>query len=154
MSKPFGPGSVTYQESSGLWKASHQGRNVTYSVARFGDMAEPLANRALQRMQAGDFDPLSDDLYFKQSWRADDAAKHLGISLGQLRQWILTGMIGGREVKPPKRDVKGADRITGFELILAQERLLATEGDGELLTTVREHLASPKRRIKVALDNL
>lgn len=154
MSKPFGPGSVTVQAGRGLWKASYQGQVVTYSEARFAGMAEALANRALQRMRAGNFDPVADDLYFKQSWRIEDAAKQLGLSLGQLRQWIMTGMISGQEVTPPKKDVKGTDRITGYELILAQERLLATEGGDELLTTVREHLASPRKRGTMALDSL
>ncbi|EKP0314281.1 TPA: hypothetical protein ACSP2B_003855 [Aeromonas veronii] len=88
-------------------------------------MAETLAHRALLKLQAGNFDPVSDDLQFKLSWRMLDAARQLGLSLGQLRQWMLTGMLNGHEIKPPMRDVKGVDRITGpgCELMLAQERL-------------------------------
>lgn len=125
MSKPFGSGSVTVQTSRGLWQASYLGQKVTYSEARFGAMAETLAHRALLKLQAGNFDPVSDDLQFKLSWRMLDAARQLGLSLGQLRQWMLTGMLNGHEIKPPMRDVKGVDRITGpgCELMLAQERL-------------------------------
>jgi len=86
MSQPYGPGSVTMQASRGLWKASFQGQSVTYSESRIGDMAEELAHWALQRLQAGDFDPVADDLQFKQSWRIEDAAKQLGMSVSQLRQ--------------------------------------------------------------------
>ncbi|GKR80758.1 hypothetical protein KAM481_42280 [Aeromonas caviae] len=32
-------------------------------------------------------------------------------------------MLNGHEIKPPMRDVKGVDRITGCELMMAQERL-------------------------------
>ncbi|AXB03948.1 hypothetical protein JD499_11630 [Aeromonas enteropelogenes] len=123
MSKPFGSGSVTVQPSRGLWQASYLGQKVTYSEARFGPMAETLAHRALLKLQAGNFDPVSDDLQFKQSWRMVDAARQLGLSLGQLRQWMLTGMLNGHVIKPPMRDVKGVDRITGCELMMAQERL-------------------------------
>lgn len=125
MGKPFGPGSVTTQPERGLWKASYQRRFVTYSEARFGDMAEALAHRALQQMQAGTFDPIADDLYFKLSWEAKDAARQLGLTASQLRQWMLTGTIEGQEVRAPRRDVRGSDRINGFELMMAQERLVA-----------------------------
>ncbi len=77
MSKPFGSGSVTVQTSRGLWQASYLGQKVTYSEARFGAMAETLAHRALLKLQAGNFDPVSDDLQFKQSWRMLDAARQL-----------------------------------------------------------------------------
>lgn len=123
MSKPFGSGSVTVQPSRGLWQASYLGQKDTYSEARFGPMAETLAHRALLKLQAGNFDPVSDDLQFKLSWRMLDAARQLGLSLGQLRQWMLTGMLNGHEIKPPMRDVKGVDRITGCELMMGQERL-------------------------------
>lgn len=86
-------------------------------------MAKELANRALERMQTGTFDPVADDLLFKQSWKMDDAARQLGLSLTQLRQWMLTGAVNGKEIRPPKRDVRGVDRITGHELMMAQERL-------------------------------
>ncbi len=86
----------------------------------FGDLFAP----SLERMQAGTFDPVADDLLFKQSWKMDDVARQLGLSLGQLRQWMLTGIVNGKEIRPPKRDVRGVDRITGYELMMAQERLL------------------------------
>lgn len=53
----------------------------------------------------------------------DDAARQLGLSLTQLRQWMLTGAVNGKEIRPPKRDVRGVDRITGHELMMVQEWL-------------------------------
>lgn len=118
------PKGLSFQASKGQWKAQHKGQMSTYSTARYGDGAKDLAHRALDRMQAGTFDPVADDLLFKQSWKMDDAARQLGISLGQLRLWMLTGIVNGKEVRPPKQDVRGVDRITGYELMMAQERLL------------------------------
>lgn len=116
---------LSFQASKCQWKAQHKGQITTYSTARYGDTAKELANRALERMKAGTFDPVTDDLLFKNSWRMEDAAKQLGITLGQLRQWMITGVLDGREVTPPKRDMKGTDRIIGYELMMAQERLAA-----------------------------
>jgi hypothetical protein len=117
------PKGLSFQASKGQWKAQHKGQIYTYSMARYGDGAKDLANRALERMQAGTFDPVADDLLFKQSWKMDDVARQLGLSLGLLRLWMLTGMVNGKELQPPKRDVRGVDRITGYELMMAQERL-------------------------------
>ncbi|WP_324015800.1 MULTISPECIES: hypothetical protein [Aeromonas] len=122
MSKSL-PKGLTFQASKGLWMAQSKGHRVTYSTARYGDMAKELASRALERMQTGTFDPVADDLLFKQSWKMDDAARQLGLSLTQLRQWMVTGTVNGKEILPPKRDVRGVDRITGHELMMAQVRL-------------------------------
>lgn len=116
---------LSFQASNGQWKAQHKGQMTTFSTVRYGDMAKELAERALEQMKAGKYDPVADDLLFKHSWRMADAARQLGMTLSQLRHWMLTGMLDGREVTPPKRDVKGVDRIAGVELILAQERLAA-----------------------------
>lgn len=118
------PKGLSFQASKGQWKAQHKGQMYTYSRARYGDGAKDLAHRALERMQAGTFDPVADDLLFKQSWKMDDVARQLGLSLRQLRLWMLTGIVNDKEVRPPKRDVRGVDRITGYELMMAQERLL------------------------------
>ncbi|MFM5363261.1 hypothetical protein ACET98_19475 [Aeromonas veronii] len=120
------PSGLSFQASKCQWKAQHKGQMITYSTARYGDAAEELARRALAKMLAGTFDPVADDLLFKHSWRMGDAAKQMGMTLGQLRQWMLTGVVNGLEIRPPQRDVKGVDRITGHELILAQERLTAS----------------------------
>ncbi|WP_219306396.1 hypothetical protein [Aeromonas hydrophila] len=56
-------------------------------------MAKELASKALERMQAGTFDPVVDDLLFKQSWKMNDAARQLGLSLTQLRQWMMTVVV-------------------------------------------------------------
>lgn len=117
-------GRVTFQKSSLKWNAIYLRQKVTYSEARFGNLAEALAYRALSRMQAGTFDYVSDDLLLKLSWRLEDAAKQLGLSISQLRRWMLTGMIYECELKPPARDVVGVDRISGCELMMAQERLV------------------------------
>lgn len=117
------PDGLSFRASTGQWQAQHKGQRITYNIARYGDTAKELAARALERMVAGTFDPVADDLLFKHSWRLDDAAKQLGLSLTQLRQWMLTGMVNCKEIRPPKRDVRGVDRITGYELIMAQERL-------------------------------
>lgn len=117
------PKGLSFQASTGQWKAQHKGQKITFNTARYGDMAKELANRALERMQTGTFDPATDDLLFKQSWKIDDAARQLGLSLTQLRQWMLTGAVNGKEIRPPKRDVRGVDRITGHELMMALVRL-------------------------------
>ncbi len=117
------PKGLSFQASTGQWKAQHKGQKITFNTARYGDMAKELANRALERMQTGTFDPVADDLLFKQSWKIDDAARQLGLSLTQLRQWMLTGAVNGKEIRPPKRDVRGVDRITGHELMMALVRL-------------------------------
>lgn len=117
------PKGLSFQVSTGQWQAQYKGQRITYSIARYGYMAKELASRARERMVAGTFDPVADDLLFKHSWRLDDAARQLDLSLAQLRQWLLTGTVNGKEIRPPKRDVRGVDRITGYELIMAQERL-------------------------------
>lgn len=122
MSEPL-PTGISFQASKGQWTAQHKGQKITYSTARYGDTAKELAHRALERMTAGTFDPVTDNLLFKHSWRMEDACKQLGMTIGQLRQWILTGTVNGTEIRPPQRDVKGVDRISGYELMMAQERL-------------------------------
>lgn len=117
------PDGLSFRASTGQWQAQYKGPRITYNIARYGDAAKDLANRALELMVSGAFDPVADDLLFKHSWRLDDAARQLGLSLPQLRQWMLTGTVNAQEIRPPKRDVRGVDRITGYELIMAQERL-------------------------------
>lgn len=117
------PNGLSFNASTGQWRAQYKGQRITYSTVRYGDMAKDLALSALKRMLAGNFDPVADDQLLKYSWRMDDAATQLGLSLGQLRQWMLTGIVNGKEIRPPKRDVQGVDRISGHELMMAQERL-------------------------------
>lgn len=123
MGRAVGEGSVTVQKERGLWKASFNGKSATYTETRFGPLAEPLAYRALQMMREGKFNQERDDLLIRYSWKINDAAKQCGMSLGQMRQWILTGKVGELEVKPPRRDMSGTDYIAGIELLLAQYRL-------------------------------
>lgn len=110
--------------SNGVWHAQHCGQKVCYSEARFGSVAQDLANKSFERMNSGEFDRAQEDLIFKTSWRLQDAAKFLLISDSQLRQWLITGLINGREISPPKRDSKGGcDKFNGFEVVSAAARL-------------------------------
>lgn len=113
----------------GLWVVRYKNHRVTYSESRFGELAEQLAIRALGRLRNGDFDPVYDDLIFKFSWTIQDAAVQLCMSVSQLRQWMLTGVLGTIEIKPPARDYKGNDRINGCELIMAVERVNIVTGE-------------------------
>lgn len=118
-----GDGFVT--ASNGLFTACYQGARITYSTARYGDAARDMANRALTKLRAGTFDQIRDDLLFKQTWPIKEAAKLLGMTDGQLRQWLVTGYINGQEITPPKRDTqsRATDRFSGFEVMAAAERI-------------------------------
>ncbi|THJ44940.1 hypothetical protein E8Q35_12170 [Aeromonas veronii] len=105
------------------WVAVYLDYRVAYSENRFGAMAEHLANRALTRLKSGTYDPDREDMMLRHSWPMRDAIVPLGISIGQLRHWMLTGTIEGKPITPPRRDTKGVDRISGCELIMAMERL-------------------------------
>ncbi|WP_324040349.1 hypothetical protein [Aeromonas dhakensis] len=110
--------------SNGVWYAQHAGQRVCYSEARFGSVAQDLATKAFERMTLGKFNDAQEDLIFKNSWRLQDAARFLLISDNQLRQWLITGLINGREVPPPRRDSKGGcDKFNGFEVVSAAARL-------------------------------
>lgn len=111
--------------SNGLFTACYQGTRVTYSTARYGDSATYMAHRALAKLRSGTYDPIRDDLLFKQTWPIKEAAKLLGMTDGQLRQWLVTGHLNGQEIIPPKRDTQGraADRFSGFEVMAAAERI-------------------------------
>lgn len=62
----------------------------------FGAMVEHLANRALSRFKSGTYDPDREDLMLRHSWPMRDAIVPLGLSIGQLRHWMLTGTIEGK----------------------------------------------------------
>lgn len=118
-----GDGFVT--SSNSQFTAKYQGVTVTYTTARYGDAASDMANRALAKLRAGTFDQIRDDLLFKQTWPIREAAKLLGMSDGQLRQWLVTGHLNGKEITPPKRDTqnRNSDRFSGFEVMAAAERI-------------------------------
>ena len=59
----------------------------------------------------------------KHSWTNKDASAYLGITTGQLIRWQQTGQILEQKIRPPRKDPKGTDRIVGFELVTAKERL-------------------------------
>ncbi|MOA46432.1 hypothetical protein D3C78_1689430 [compost metagenome] len=54
-----------------------------------------------------------------------EAALLLGLSEGRLHHWISTGLLDGKEVKPPRKDTARGfkDRFNGCELMLTKERL-------------------------------
>lgn len=115
---------LSYAKGNRQWFATYKGQRVTFSENRFGAGAKRLAERALLAMQAGTYDEVKDNLLFKQSYKIDLAAKMLNLHVGELRRWLLTGVVRGKEVTPPRRDdYKGADRFTGYELIIARENL-------------------------------
>lgn len=109
------------------WVASYQGVRVMYSESRFGYAAQLLATRALAKMKDGEEVSQLEDVLLRASWRMQDAAPQLQMTVGQLRQWMLTGFYNGIEIRPPLRAPQGADRITGCELILARERLIQAQ---------------------------
>lgn len=113
-----------FRNAKGHWIANYRGQKVTFTEQRFGAAAEPLARRALAAMQAGTYDELRDSLLLKQSYSRDLAAKMLGLRAGELNEWLLSGVLQGRTITPPKPDDRrGAGKFSGYELALAQERM-------------------------------
>lgn len=104
------------------WIAHYQGARISYSEKRYGDNAKELAEATLTKLKSGTFNPREDAL-LKHSWTNKDACAYLGLTFGQLVSWQQTGVILGQEIRPPRKDPKGTDRIVGFELITAKERL-------------------------------
>lgn len=115
---------LSYNPKTHQWTATYKGKRIAYSEKRFGAGAKRLAERALLSMQAGTYNEVRDNLVFKQSYDIDLAAKMLNIHVWELRRWLMTGAIRGKEITPPRRDPsKGADKFTGYELIIARESL-------------------------------
>ncbi|MCS3766569.1 hypothetical protein HNP12_000617 [Aeromonas hydrophila] len=115
---------LSYLNRTQQWVATYKGQRVTYSERRFGAGAKRLAERALLAMQGGTYNEVRDNVVFKQSYDIDLAAKSLNIQVWELRRWLLNGVIRGKEITPPRRDTgKGADKFSGYELILAREAL-------------------------------
>lgn len=108
--------------SSGSWIACYLKDRIWYSESRYGDNAKELAEAALCKLKSGTFDP-REDMLLKHSWTNKDASAYLGITTGQLVRWQQTGRILDQEIRPPRKDPKGTDRIVGFELVTARERL-------------------------------
>lgn len=77
------------------------GQRVTFTEQRFGDAAELLARRVLLAMQAGTYDELRDSALLKQSYSRELAAQMLGIHVGELNEWLLSGVLRGQEITPP-----------------------------------------------------
>lgn len=124
------------RNTKGHWVATHMGQRVTFTEQRFGEAAELLARRALLAMQAGTYNGLRDNSLLKLYYSRDLAAKVLGIHVGELNKWLLSGVLRGREITPPRSDDrKGAKKICGFQLAIVQERMRMVFGlaefDGE-----------------------
>lgn len=112
------------RNSKGHWVATHMGQRVTFTEQRFGEAAELLACRALLAMQAGTYDELRDNALLKQSYSRELAAKMLGIHVGELNEWLLSGVLRGQEITPPRPDGRrGTGKISGYELAIVQERM-------------------------------
>lgn len=95
-----------------------------------------LARRALLAMQAGAYNELRDNTLLKLYYSRDLAAMVLGIHIGELNEWLLSGVLRGREITPPRsNDRKGAEKISGYQLAIVQERMRMVFGlaefDGE-----------------------
>jgi hypothetical protein len=115
---------LSFNPKNEQWMATYIGQRVAYSERRFGKAAKRLAERALLALQAGTYDEVKDNLLFKQSYNIDLAAKMLNLHVGELRRWLLNGVVRGKEIMPPRRDdYRGADKFTGYELIVARESL-------------------------------
>jgi hypothetical protein len=116
------------RNAKGHWVATHIGQRVTFTEQRFGEAAELLARRALLAMQAGTYDELRDNTLLKQSYSRELAAKMLGIHVGELNEWLLSGVLRGQEIIPPRPDDRrGAGKISGYELAIVQERIKADQ---------------------------
>lgn len=116
------------RNAKGHWVATHTGQRVTFTEQRFGEAAELLARRALLAMQAGTYDELRDNALLKQSYSRELAAKMLGIHVGELNEWLLSGVLHGQEIMPPRPDDRrGAGKFSGYELAIVQERIKADQ---------------------------
>lgn len=114
------------RNAKGHWVATHMGQRVTFTEQRFGDAAELLAHRVLLAMQAGTYDELKDSALLKQSYSRELAAQVLGIHVGELNEWLLSGVLRGQEITPPRPDNRrGVGKISGYELAIVQERMKA-----------------------------
>ncbi|MDX7611756.1 hypothetical protein ACQ2HG_20785 [Aeromonas hydrophila] len=112
------------RNTKGHWVATHKGQRVTFTEQRFGETAELLARRALLAMQSGTYDEFRDNALLKQSYSRELAAKVLGIHVGELNEWLLSGVLRGQEITPPRPDNRrGAGKISGYELAIVQDRM-------------------------------
>jgi len=67
-----------------------------------------------------------DSALLKQSYSRELAAQVLGIHVGELNEWLLSGVLRGQEITPPRPDNRrGAGKISGYELAIVQERMKA-----------------------------
>lgn len=123
-SEPKERSDVTF--SDGSWRATHGGTYVSFSVSKFGPRAKVLAQEAHQRLVRGQpvtEEPL-DDTIGRYQYPFEVAARELNMTVVRLRQWLLTGIIDGLNVRPPVKVAK-KDCIAGFELYAAVDRLKA-----------------------------
>lgn len=48
----------------------------------------------------------------------------MGIHVGELNEWLLSGVLRGQEISPPRPDDRrGARKISGYELAIVQDRM-------------------------------
>lgn len=130
----------TYQysgvsHSGPVWCASHGGKQITFSSNKYGAGAKELAEWAYEQLQQGVIPDQREISLARHPYSFALATKELGISLGELRQWLITGQIDGLNVIPPCR-IKGRDYIAGHELAKARKRLIAARQQRQELPTV------------------
>ena len=58
-------------------------------------------------MQAGTYDELRDSALLKQSYSRELATQVLGIHVGELNEWLLSGVLRGQEITPPPAQTTG-----------------------------------------------
>lgn len=111
--------------STNAWRAKHRGVEASFSVGRYGEAARRLAERALLHMQAGTYDEAKDLQLMRMTFDIATASRMLNVHVSELRRWIITGLIRGKEVPPPMPDPVGGrnNRFCGHELLITRERL-------------------------------
>jgi len=114
-----------YLNSVNQWAVVFDGKQVTkFSVATYGESAEDLAAYALGQLTAGTFDAETLMLDVRMQFSARDTASVIGIRESELVYWCETGILRGREVKPPRRMFAlRTHRYTMFEIKQAQLRI-------------------------------
>jgi len=110
--------------SAGVWGARHGSTTVNFSITKYGPGAKRLAEDAYQKLLNGEWadEAPRDDALGRYEYPMALAARELNMTQAKLWEWILTGVVDGRKVRPPARASR-KDFIAGFELHAAIERL-------------------------------
>ena len=117
-------------QSGTCWCASHRGKQITFSSHKYGAGAKELAAWAYAQLLQGVVPDRREIALARHPYSFALVSKELGISLSELRQWIITGQIQGLNVLPPCR-VSGREYIAGYELAKAKQRLIAARHESQ-----------------------